>query len=229
MIAPCRAENPADVRCAFYRIGRIAPQGRRADTRVRSVRSAVVLSRRFTLFVLVLPAITVGMSVLDILREPVPLLWGEIAVDLTEKLVLVLAMAGVAWAVHGIHDLREGQTALNNNLARAAAQGDAWRELRQAEISALGRAIEDQFKAWHLTSAEIDIAGLMLKGASLKEIALARETSEATIRQQAQSIYRKSGLSGRAELSAYFLESLFETAEGARKRQAGLTLVRPAG
>ena len=88
--------------------------------------------------------------------------------------------------------------------------------LFRAEIAALGQAIEDQFKLWKLTSAEIDIAGLMLKGAALKEIALARDTSEATIRQQAQSIYRKSGLSGRAELSAYFLDSLFAEADDLR-------------
>ena len=45
---------------------------------------------------------------------------------------------------------------------------------------------------------------------SLREIADLRRTADATIRQQAQSIYRKSGLGGRRELAAYFLESLFE-------------------
>ena len=66
------------------------------------------------------------------------------------------------------------------------------------------------FEAWSLTPAEADIAGLLLKGASLREIAALRRTSEATIRQQAQSVYRKSGLGGRRELAAYFLEALFE-------------------
>ena len=50
----------------------------------------------------------------------------------------------------------------------------------------------------------------MLKGVALRDIARLRQTSETTIRQQAQGVYRKSGLSGRAELAAYFLESLFE-------------------
>ena len=65
-------------------------------------------------------------------------------------------------------------------------------------------------RAWALSPAEADIAGLMLKGASLRDIARLRHTSETTIRQQAQGIYRKSGLSGRSEVAAYFLESLFE-------------------
>ena len=53
----------------------------------------------------------------------------------------------------------------------------------------------------------------MLKGASLREIAGLRRTSEATIRQQAQNVYRKSGLNSRAELAAYFLEDLFALSE----------------
>jgi DNA-binding NarL/FixJ family response regulator len=51
---------------------------------------------------------------------------------------------------------------------------------------------------------------LLLKGLSHKEIANLRSTSEATIRQQAASIYQKSSLSGRAALSAFFLEDLLD-------------------
>jgi DNA-binding CsgD family transcriptional regulator len=47
-----------------------------------------------------------------------------------------------------------------------------------------------------------------LKGLSLKEIAQIRATSERTIRAQARALYAKAGLSGRAALSAFFLEDL---------------------
>ena len=53
----------------------------------------------------------------------------------------------------------------------------------------------------------------MLKGLSLREIGGLRATTETTIRQQAQGIYRKSNLANRAELSAYFLEDLFNVVE----------------
>ena len=82
-----------------------------------------------------------------------------------------------------------------------------------------------QFKAWNLTPAEIEMAGLMLKEASLKEIALARDTSEATIRQQAQAVYRKSGWSERTDLSACFLKRLFCAAEDSLRPGTGLTVV----
>lgn len=79
--------------------------------------------------------------------------------------------------MNGLRDLHEEPSALSNNLMRAIAQGNVWRVERQAEIAALGGAIQTQFKAWQSSTAEIDIAGLVLKGATLKEIALARDTS----------------------------------------------------
>ena len=90
------------------------------------------------------------------------------------------------------------------------ALGEAWRADNRTELDDLAEAIQRQFGVWALTPAEADIAGLLLKGVSLRDIAVLRRTSDATIRQQAQSVYRKSGLAGRRELAAYFLESLFE-------------------
>ena len=180
---------------------------------------------RLMLLIGLIAVVIFGLSALDLLREAVFPPFAEVMLDLAEKLILVGAMGAVAWTVYGLIDLREGQAALNNNMARSVAQGDAWRAQRRGEIAALGQAIEDQFRQWRLTGAEIDVAGLMLKGMSLKEIAIARETSEATIRQQAQAIYRKSGLSGRAELAAYFLESLFEVAEDAGHGKPSLTVI----
>ena len=58
------------------------------------------------------------------------------------------------------------------------------------------------------TEAEREVALLLLKGLSLKEIAQVRSTSERTIRAQAQSLYGKAGVTGRAALSAFFLEDL---------------------
>ena len=185
--------------------------------------------RRLILIFLLVSFAIFALALFDLIRDGALFKPTEVALELADSLILVGAMAAVAWAVHGVGDLCETQQALANNLARSLAKGEQWREARQDEIEALGNAIEAQFKAWQLSPAEIDIAGLMLKGASLKEIALARDTSEATIRQQAQSIYRKSGLSGRAELSAYFLESLFAAAEDHRQHKAALTVVAFGG
>jgi DNA-binding CsgD family transcriptional regulator len=82
-----------------------------------------------------------------------------------------------------------------------------------ALLKGLGEAIDRQFLTWKLTEAERSVGLLILKGMSLKEIAAVRVTSERTIRAQAQSIYAKAGLSGRAALSAYFLEDLLAPIE----------------
>ena len=60
-----------------------------------------------------------------------------------------------------------------------------------------------------MTAAEREVGLLILKGLSHKEIARLRATTEATVRQQAQAIYRKAGLPGKTAFSAYFLEDLF--------------------
>ena len=198
--------------------------GKNCDSLKPTLKGPFLVQRKITL-IFCLIAIGLGLFGIALLRVPAPLTWPVIADELLEKLTLVLGMAAVAWTMQTIADVRSDQVALTNNLARAVAQGAKWRITQQAELSALSTAIAEQFRHWNLTAAETDIAGLMLKGASLKEIALARDTSEATIRQQAQAIYRKSGLSGRVELSAYFLESLFETKEEARNRTTGLTVV----
>jgi DNA-binding CsgD family transcriptional regulator len=226
-------ENPPDARVAVYRIGRIAFAGGRADDPVSTGKgpmSRLMSNRlRMILLLILVSLIVASLAIFDLIREGELFNPTEVLLEFANSTILVGAMAAVAWTMHSVHDLRETQEALANNFARGIAKGDRWREERQAEIGALGMAIEAQFKAWQLSPAEIDIAGLMLKGAGLKEIALARDTSEATIRQQAQSIYRKSGLSGRAELSAYFLESLFATAEDHRQGKAGLTVVASGG
>ena len=66
--------------------------------------------------------------------------------------------------------------------------------------------IHQQFNDWKLSQSEQEVAMLMLKGLNFQEIATIRNTKEKTCRQQASSIYAKSGLVGRHELSAWFIE-----------------------
>lgn len=91
--------------------------------------------------------------------------------------------------------------------AEAAALKAAPPRLASSD-SGLSAVIDAQFHSWSLSPAEAEVAMLLLKGLSLKETAEVRGTSERTTRKQARAVYRKSGLAGRAELSAWFLEDL---------------------
>lgn len=68
--------------------------------------------------------------------------------------------------------------------------------------------MQTQFGQWGLAKSESDIALLLLKGLSFKEMAKIRGSSEKAIRQQASTIYSKSDLKGRNEFSAFFFEAL---------------------
>ena len=98
--------------------------------------------------------------------------------------------------------------ALSRDLTRSREEAARWREEAQQALQGLGAAIDRQFARWELTPAEREVALLLLKGLSLKEVADVRGTSERTAREQARAGYRKAGLSGRSELSAFFLEDL---------------------
>ena len=95
-----------------------------------------------------------------------------------------------------------------SDLVEARVESEQWRKESRELIQGLGMAIHKQFNTWKFTNAEADVGLFLLKGLSHKEIAHVRQTSERTIREQARALYRKSGLSGRSELSAFFLEDL---------------------
>lgn len=125
---------------------------------------------------------------------------------LVESAILFLATLGAAFL------LRRFQTT-RAELSKARDEALQWRQQNQAILRGLGLAIEKQFSRWRLTPAEAEVALMLLKGFSHKEIAALRQTSERTIREQARAVYRKAGLAGRASLSAFFLEDLLLSSE----------------
>lgn len=89
------------------------------------------------------------------------------------------------------------------------AEALKWRTAAESLRPGLRAAMEQQFKSWRLTQAESETAMLVLKGLANKEIAAVRDCSELTVKQQTNAIFRKSGLSSRTQLIAFFLEDLF--------------------
>lgn len=93
-------------------------------------------------------------------------------------------------------------------VARTAVERDAWRKSAESALAGFSSAVEQQFEKWGLTPVEREVALLLLKGHGHKQVAAQTGRSERTVRQHAVSIYEKSGLGGRAELAAFFLEGL---------------------
>jgi DNA-binding CsgD family transcriptional regulator len=141
-----------------------------------------------------------------------------------EAAVIAAAALGVlaAW--------RHTLATYSNRLRASEARGERWRsdaERWRGEaaqlLRGLSEAIERQFAQWGLTGSEQEVAFLLLKGLSLKEVAAVRGVAEKTIRKQSLAIYRKADVAGRAELSAYFLEDLLPAAHAGGGAQPAAT------
>ena len=125
------------------------------------------------------------------------------------ELTLVAVSAGLAlYLSRGWTRASAGLAGARTSLAAREAERDAWRRRAESALEGLGRAIDEQFSAWGLTPSEREVALLLLKGHGHKQIAAATDRSERTVRQHGVAVYEKSGLAGRAELAAFFLESL---------------------
>jgi DNA-binding CsgD family transcriptional regulator len=105
-------------------------------------------------------------------------------------------------------------------LAERQADAERWRTSAHRLLEGLADALDGQFTAWGLTPAEREVALWLLKGMGHKQIAARTGRSERTVRQHAVSVYRKSGLGGRAELAAFVLGDL-QLPPAAGDRDAG--------
>jgi len=117
-------------------------------------------------------------------------------------------------------ELQAESAALAEQLQSSVIETNRWKREAGDLLAGLGVAIDAQFERWQLSPAEREVALLLLKGLSHKEIATVRHVGEATVRQQAQGVYRKSGLSNRNDLAAFFLEDLLLPSRGSESDRA---------
>lgn len=146
---------------------------------------------------------------LEIVTEGDELSLLDLVVDGLSILLTIGAAVGVALLAQRMHAQHEEKMALIRDLEIARVEGNGWRTKVRSHLAGLKAGLDTQFHEWDMTAAEREVGLLVLKGLSHKEIAALRATTEATVRQQAQSIYRKSSLPGKTAFSAYFLEDLF--------------------
>jgi DNA-binding CsgD family transcriptional regulator len=148
------------------------------------------------------------LLVLEIVTEGDELSLADLLVDALGILLSIGAAVGVALLAQRMHSQHEEKAALIRDLEIARAEGNGWRSKVRAHLAGLKAGMDRQFEVWGMTAAEREVGLLILKGLSHKEIAALRATTEATVRQQAQAIYRKASLPGKTAFSAYFLEDL---------------------
>lgn len=164
---------------------------------------------------LVLLTIALG-GVTDLVLHQPATLWS--AHVLLEIALVAGALVTVVWLWSEWRRADRSVGELRRSLEVQKEERDRWRDSARSAMEGLGVAIEEQFRRWELSETERWIALLLLKGYSHKAIAKRTGRSAQTIRQHATAVYRKGGLGGRAELAAFFLESVMlpENAAGGR-------------
>jgi DNA-binding CsgD family transcriptional regulator len=110
----------------------------------------------------------------------------------------------IAAALGLILGLMFGALALN---ASVRARRTAERKLRIASGAFLD-LVTERFDEWALTPSERDVAMFALKGMSIAEIAALRATSEGTVKAQTAAIYRKAGVTSKAQFFSLFIDDL---------------------
>ena len=121
-------------------------------------------------------------------------------------LLLVLFTTNYVWKKFTIE--LETKETIEKDLEQTKILATKWENKSRDFVKEFQAFVTTQFDAWSLSKSEKEIAVLVLNGKSSKEISSHRFTSERTIRNQCRSIYEKSGLAGKSELSAYFLSEL---------------------
>lgn len=130
---------------------------------------------------------------------------------------IIVFISGVL-GLYLIHDIRQSTRRLEKLsqelLLSNRKVGQLNDDMKKAREQ-YSESVKQQLEQWQLTNSEKEVAMLMLKGLNFQEISVVRNTKEKTVRQQASSVYSKSGLDGRHELSAWFLEDFIGNSQAA--------------
>jgi DNA-binding CsgD family transcriptional regulator len=157
---------------------------------------------RINLF-LVAAAIQVGCGVgfiFDVINE-----WDEGLVHFDLELFTIFALWAGAWLmIAESYRLRRRNRVVEQQL--------------DAATGSFQEVMEERFSDWGLTPSERDVAILSIKGVPNAEIAAMRQTREGTIKAQNAAVYRKAGVSGRAELLSLFLDELVEGIDAQQRK-----------
>jgi DNA-binding CsgD family transcriptional regulator len=157
------------------------------------------------LLVVVLMATIVGGAI-DLYLDAPETWWSAHVIFEIALIALAVATSVILWT--GWWRSRRKLAETRQVLETHAAERAAWRASAEAALTGFARAVDERFAAWALTPTEREVALRLLKGHSHKQIAFETGRGERTVRQHAVAVYQKSGLGGRAELAAFFLDDL---------------------
>ncbi len=157
-------------------------------------------------FIFAVFTISFALDVWRDIKDSLPLnhIWHEV-------LLFMIALIGAVWQFWTLIRKQKEIEYIRKEFLQTKESYLSWQQKSRNSAEEIRKMIDQQFTDWKLTESEKDVALLLIKGLSMKEIADIRATQDKTVRQQAATIYRKANLSGRQELAAFFLEDILST------------------
>jgi len=133
--------------------------------------------------------------------EPYSEMIADVIIFMVSTIVLLLLLADYFQQRQSLRTLREQLNAARGRLQQIDSSApDIANQYRDI--------IQKQFEEWDLTESEQQIALMLVKGLSFREVAAIRNTMDKSVRQQATRIYKKAKVTGRHELAGWFFEDL---------------------
>jgi len=134
-----------------------------------------------------------------------------------ESTIILLGLIGLLILWKKYFFIKRQKSSLRIDLEKAKQDLSTYKEQTKSLTLKISEKIDQQLEEWRLTNSEKDVALLLLKGLSAKEIAVLRESSEKTVRHHCAAIYQKANLANRNELFSFFLDDIFIHHESSTK------------
>jgi DNA-binding NarL/FixJ family response regulator len=157
------------------------------------------------LLAIALGVITLGAAADLVMDRPERLLTLHV---LAEFALLCVSLGTAGFLAKGWYLAQRELRSLASLVRVSESERDEWRARAGRLLRGLAEEMATTFDAWRLTPTERETALMLLKGHSHKRIGRLTGRSDRTVRQHAVALYRKAGLAGRSELSAFFLDDL---------------------
>lgn len=159
--------------------------------------------RIFTSLASMVSIVLISLDILEDAQEGAALEHMIVEILILGMLASVLIFVTISWL-----KTKQSLSELSISLANVKKEYSSYKADTKCLSEGISERIDAQLESWGLSKSEKEIVLLMLKGLSHKDIAALRSTSEATVRQQAATVYKKSSLTNRNELIAFFLEDM---------------------
>jgi len=163
----------------------------------------IMIFRLYIIFMVIIVLLGTGDLILDQLNT------GKTFHSIIEITFIIFAVISSSWMWLVYKKNNKMLQSSENRVMELTAQRQDYLQKHENLIRGMKEAITSQLEKWGLSAAEVEITLLLMRGYSHKQIAARLDKSEKTVRNQSLAVYKKTGMTGRNDLTAFFIEDIF--------------------